>query len=226
MSFKIATFFPEHLDLNGDQANLLVASKRLEWLGYEVEIEAIEKATGLPRQTDLIFVGHGSLAAWEDIKDSMKNAIDWISNSIQEDCGFMAVASGQEWAIRSGLLGGDASPTERISKFEVVQLAGREILGYLNSSTSAPVIQKYGLSLGTQLHGPVLAKNPEFADSYLLEIAAARGIPKSNSYNKIALNNSSLNNTSLNNTSLKNNADLVAGIVRQVWELERDLASE
>lgn len=217
MSFKIATFFPEHLDLNGDQANLLIASKRLEWLGYEVEISAIEKATELPSETDLIFVGHGSLAAWADINDSMTHAITWISNSVQIGCGFMAVASGQEWAIRSGLLPGDANPTERISKFELAEIEGREILGYLNSSTSAPVIQKDGLALGTQLHGPVLAKNPEFADSYLLEIAAARGILKNT-----AINNNNLKNTALNN----NNADLVAGIVKQVWELERDLASE
>jgi CobQ-like glutamine amidotransferase family enzyme len=216
MSFKIATLFPEHLDLNGDQANLLVASKRLEWLGYEVNISAIEKATELPSETDLIFVGHGSLAAWADINESMTNAISWISNSVQKGCGFMAVASGQEWAIRSGLLAGDANPTDRISKFEIAEIEGREILGYLNSSTSAPVIQKNGLSFGTQLHGPVLAKNPEFADSYLLEIAAARGV----------MNNKAVNNEVSRSNDLKNNADLVAGIVKQVWELERDLASE
>jgi CobQ-like glutamine amidotransferase family enzyme len=216
MSFKIATLFPEHLDLNGDQANLLVASKRLEWLGYEVNISAIEKATELPSETDLIFVGHGSLAAWADINESMTNAISWISNSVQKGCGFMAVASGQEWAIRSGLLAGDANPTDRISKFEIAEIEGREILGYLNSSTSAPVIQKNGLSFGTQLHGPVLAKNPEFADSYLLEIAAARGV----------MNNKAVNNEVSRSNDLKNNADLVAGIVKQLWELERDLASE
>jgi hypothetical protein len=128
----------------------------------------------------------------------------------------MAVASGQEWAIRSGLLAGDANPTDRISKFEIAEIEGREILGYLNSSTSAPVIQKNGLSFGTQLHGPVLAKNPEFADSYLLEIAAARGV----------MNNKAVNNEVSRSNDLKNNADLVAGIVKQVWELERDLASE
>ena len=216
MRFKIATFFPQHLDLNGDQANLLVASKRLEWLGYEVEISAIEKATEIPSETDLIFVGHGSLAAWADISESMTNAITWISNSVQKGSGFMAVASGQEWAIRSGLLAGGANPTERISKFEIAEIEGREILGYLNSSTSAPVVQKNGLSFGTQLHGPVLSKNPEFADSYLLEIAAARGI----------LKNNALSNNDLTNIVKNNNADLVAGIVKQVWDLERDLASE
>jgi CobQ-like glutamine amidotransferase family enzyme len=222
MSFKISTFFPEHLDLNGDQANLIVASKRLEWLGYEVEISAIEKGAELPSETDLIFVGHGSLAAWADINESMTDAISWISNSVQKGCGLMAVASGQEWAIRSGLLAGGANPTERISKFEIAEIEGLEILGYLNSSTSAPVIQKNGHVLGTQLHGPVLAKNPEFADSYLLEIAAARGILKNSAKN----NNDLKSNALSNNHALSNNSDLVAGIVKQVWELERDLASE
>lgn len=221
MSFKIATFFPEHLDLNGDQANLLVASKRLEWLGYESEILALEKAAELPSETDLIFVGHGSLAAWADINESMTKAITWISNSVQKGSGFMAVASGQEWAIRSGLLAGDTNPTERVSKFEIAEIEGREILGYLNSSTSAPVVQKNGLSFGTQLHGPVLSKNPEFADSYLLEIAAARGIKKNS-----AIKNNGFKNNASNNNASNNNADLVAGIVKQVWALERDLASE
>ncbi|MEY4559968.1 MAG: hypothetical protein RLZ82_983, partial [Actinomycetota bacterium] len=83
-------------------------------------------------------------------------------------------------------------------------------------STSAPVIQKNDLLLGTQLHGPILAKNPEFADSYLLEIATSRGI----------LKNKKVSNSASDVDPLNNNADLVAGIVKQVWELERDLASE
>jgi len=54
-----------------------------------------------------------------------------------------------------------------------------------------------------------LAKNPQFADSYLLAIAESRGLsPESK------------------NVPLNNDADLVAGIVKQIWELERDLASE
>ncbi|MEN9955915.1 MAG: hypothetical protein RLY34_722, partial [Actinomycetota bacterium] len=34
---NLVALFPNHLDLNGDQANLKVAKKRLEWLGYEVK---------------------------------------------------------------------------------------------------------------------------------------------------------------------------------------------
>ena len=122
----------------------------------------------------------------------------------------MAVASGHERAIELGLLPGSATARDRISKFEIAQLDDLEILGYLNSATDAPVIQKHGLAIGTQLHGPVFAKNPEFTDSYIRELASSRGL------------------TLVGSTDLaqKNNASLVADIVSQVWDLERDLASE
>jgi hypothetical protein len=120
----------------------------------------------------------------------------------------MAVASGHEMAIECGLFEGKITQIDRVSKFEIAQLDGLEVLGYLNSATTAPVIQKKGLVLGTQLHGPVFAKNPELVDSYLLEVAQSR------------------NKSELGNLALNSNADLVAGIVKQVWELERDLACE
>ena len=69
------------------------------------------------------------------------------------------------------------------------------------------MIQKQGLLIGTQLHGPVFAKNPMFADCYLAEIAKVQGIE-------------------LNEAELNTNTSLVAGIVNKVWELERELASE
>jgi len=209
MTFKIYTFFPDHLDLNGDQANLVVATKRLEWLGFQVQVQSIGKKQSLPKDADFIFIGHGSIAAWADIAQDMKNSIAWIKSAVDAGAGLMAVASGHEWAINNGLMPGQTSPVERVSKFEIAQVDGLEILGYLNSATNAPVIQKNGVVLGTQLHGPLLAKNPEFADSYLLAIAESRGLsPESK------------------NVPLNNDADLVAGIVKQIWELERDLASE
>jgi CobQ-like glutamine amidotransferase family enzyme len=107
-------------------------------------------------------------------------------------------------------LPGSAAARDRISKFEIAQLDGLEILGYLNSATDAPVIQKHGLALGTQLHGPVFAKNPKFTEVYIREFASARGLTL----------------VSSSEVAQKNNASLVADIVSQVWELERDLASE
>ena len=207
MSIKLVSLFPNHLDLNGDQANLLVLAKRLKWAGVAAEIVAVEKGKSIPEDAALIFLGHGSMAAWADIDSELNRLLAEVKKVIAGGAAFMAVASGHERAIKLGLLGGTAKAKPRISKFEIAVIEGQEILGYLNSATDAPVIQKLGLLLGTQLHGPVFAKNPVLADSYLAEIAKAQGVD-------LAID------------ALNTNASLVAGIVDQVWELERELASE
>jgi CobQ-like glutamine amidotransferase family enzyme len=119
----------------------------------------------------------------------------------------MAIASGYEKAIRFGFFGGDLSARKRVSKFEVVNLENLEVLGYMNATTKAPVIQKEKLSLGSQLHGPLFAKNPELVDSYLAEILAS-------------------NNYSVAKKPEKNNLDQVAEIIEAVWKLEKELARE
>lgn len=210
MTIHLVTMFPDHLDLNGDQANLLVAKRRLGWLGFDVKISQIQKGTELPTDHDFIFVGHGSIAAWADIRESMDASADWMSDSIANGVGFMAVASGHEWSIQKGLLQGELDECQRVSKFEVAKLNSIEVLGYLNSSTTAPVIQKSGLVIGTQLHGPVFAKNPELVDSFFLELVSARKIVAKHETTE----------------SAKKDASLVAGIVQQVWDLEKELASE
>jgi len=213
VKIRIATLFPRHLDLNGDQANLKIIQKRLEWFGHESEIIAVSKGESIPEAVSLIFLGHGSIAAWADIDGELSKLVPALKAAIDSGVAFMAVATGQERAIQFGLLPGEIIATERVSKFEIAEIDGQEILGYLNSASSAPVIQKYGLVLGTQLHGPVFAKNPEFVDAYLEQILESKGL--------------SLHAVSPADYSTgKNNADLVAGIVKQVWELERELASE
>lgn len=207
MSVRLVSLFPEHLNLNGDQANLLVAKKRLEWFGYESEIIAVGVGEEIPTDAHLIFLGHGSLAAWNFLSADLERLVPQVRAGLSRGAGFMAIASGYEKAIRLGFFGGDLSSTKRVSKFEVVKLDELEVLGYLNATTKAPFIQKDNLSLGSQLHGPLFAKNPELVDSYLAEILAA-------------------NNYSVARKQEKNNLDQVAEIIEAVWNLERELARE
>lgn len=206
---NLVALFPKHLDLNGDQANLKVAKKRLEWFGYEVKITAIDKGQLIPSDADFIFLGHGSMAAWADLENEIQIIAPQLESFIARGTAFMAVASGYERAIELGLFGGSLEPTERVSKFEVADLQGREVLGYVNASSKAPVIQRQGLSLGTQLHGPVFSKNPELVDEYFAEILAAKGeqVPSAPS-------------------SGSKNIQVISEIVGSVWKLERELASE
>lgn len=207
MSVRLAALFPEYLNLNGDQANLMVAKKRLEWFGYECEIVSVGIGEDIPEDVHLIFLGHGSLAAWSFLNAEPERMVPQITQAINSGAGFMAIASGYEKSIRFGFFGGDTSPTKRVSKFELVKFGEIEVLGYRNTTTKAPVIQKENLLLGSQLHGPLFAKNPELVDSYLADILAAK-------------------NHSVAKRPEKNNLDQVAEIIEAVWSLEKDLARE
>ena len=207
MTLKFVSLYPGHLDLNGDQGNLKVLAKRLAWHGVAAEIVGVEKGQAIPSDCSLIFLGHGSLAAWADIENDLIRLVPEIKLHISAGLAFMAVATGHERAIDMGVLAGSTTAKIRVSKFELAEVDGLEVLGYLNSATNAPVIQKRGLVLGTQLHGPLFAKNPEFADAYLAEIAGSNGL-------------------AFDPDRSNTNASLVAGIVKQVWELERELSSE
>jgi CobQ-like glutamine amidotransferase family enzyme len=209
---KLVSLFSRHLDLNGDQANLKVAQIRLGWFGHQVEIVNVDKGEAIPTDAALVFLGHGSIAAWADIEDDLSKLVPQITSLIANGMAFMAVASGHERAIELGLMPGKVDKVERVSKFEIATLDGQEILGYLNSETTAPVIQKQGLVLGTQLHGPLFAKNPDFVDSYLAEVLQSQL--------------GTLVTLQASGAQAKNNADQVAGIVEEVWKLERELASE
>ncbi len=209
---KLVSLFSRHLDLNGDQANLKVAQIRLEWFGHQVEIVNVDKGEAIPTDAALVFLGHGSIAAWADIEDDLSKLVPQITSLIANGMAFMAVASGHERAIELGLMPGKVDKVERVSKFEIATLDGQEILGYLNSETTAPIIQKQGLVLGTQLHGPLFAKNPDFVDSYLAEVLQSQL--------------GTLVTLQASGAQAKNNADQVAGIVEEVWKLERELASE
>lgn len=209
MILNLVSLYANHLNLNGDQANLVVMQKRHQWRGGTVAHQVVAKGQDIPVEADLIFLGHGSMAAWNDIDEDLVRLTPQIHERIASGSAFMSVASGYERAIKLGLFEGSLEPCERISKFEIVQLGDFEVLGYLNAATNAPVIQKTGLLIGTQLHGPVFAKNPGLVDSYLNEICSAKA-------------NDSWVNLDLGSQHLAN----VDSITESVWELEAELASE
>lgn len=208
MILKLVSLYANHLNLNGDQANLVVMQKRHEWRGGTVVHHVVEKGQDIPLDADLIFLGHGSMAAWNDIDQDLIRLAPQISACIASGSAFMAVATGYERAIKLGIFEGSLEPSERISKFEIVQLGDIEVLGYLNAASNAPVIQKSGLRIGTQLHGPVFAKNPSLVDSYLAEIIAGKGADFDKNENSSAL------------------FARVDSIIESVWELETELARE
>jgi CobQ-like glutamine amidotransferase family enzyme len=165
---RLGTLFPEDLNLNGDQANLLVLRKRLELRGVECLIQ-----TAKPDQLDgygLLFLGHGSKGAWAELSASQP---ELISNFLNANAAVKFVAgNGVEKVLEvSGNLVRQSSwSSEFVSQDGVV--------GYLNDDLAGPVFTyestPKGITVLSRLHGPILAKNPTIADKIIFDAGWAQ----------------------------------------------------
>ena len=160
-SIRLAALYPNHLNLNGDLANLLVLQKRLEWYGLEADVVYVEKPTDLTK-FDVVLLGHGSRDAWSQLEDIDPELIPSVASLVSAGKKVMAVSSGYELLIEAidGLV---VKHSERVSEFR----SHEEIVGYVNSEAELEPIRWINDSLFTLFHGPVFAKNPDLADKFL-----------------------------------------------------------
>jgi CobQ-like glutamine amidotransferase family enzyme len=158
-NISLSTLFPQHLNLNGDQANLLVLQSRASSYGFACRITPVYDS-GF--DGDLLFIGHGSLAAWADIESKHPTLLSEIAEIVRT--GKMVLAVGSGYVKVAQALGLETTFGKHRSEF--IEDSG--IVGYINSDSELEPVRYESNSLFTLLHGPVLAKNPQLAD-YLLE---------------------------------------------------------
>jgi CobQ-like glutamine amidotransferase family enzyme len=204
---RLAALFPEHLNLNGDQGNLEVLSKQLKWRGVPCEIVSVRTLADLEQRFDLIFIGHGSIAAWSAIEGEFQSMAPKLAELIRAGVPGLSISTGFEELVESRVL---AVPNieplnERLSKFEIIEDGASEVLGYLNTDVNLPVLHREQNWIASMLHGPLLAKNPALLSEVLGKIAAHAGVGL---------------------PELKEKAGQLADLIKDVWELERELASE
>jgi CobQ-like glutamine amidotransferase family enzyme len=161
-TLKLATLFPEHLNLNGDHGNLLVLQKRLKWLGITAEIVPVTSSEDLV-EFDFVLVGHGSNAAWAEVLRLDSSFVQNVVAYIESGKTAVVVSSGVD-LISKELFGVQNGRIEHRSLFVKTE---QGIVGYLNSDSNADELQWHRNSVLTLLHGPVLAKNPDLADELI-----------------------------------------------------------
>jgi CobQ-like glutamine amidotransferase family enzyme len=159
---RLGAISPTHLNLNGDLGNLLVLKKRLEWRKVESSIEHLNGSEDL-NDFDYILVGHGSNAAWKQLLDSRSDLLEKLASYVESDGALLAVASAAD-TLQPLLTGVEVTFGDRVSEFLDVD----GVVGYKNSGTQGENLSWYKKALLTQLHGPVLAKNPDLADEIIL----------------------------------------------------------
>lgn len=173
---RLLELYPEHLNLNGDRANLLVLQRRLEWASIRVERFTHRPGQPLPTtRPDFVLLGHGSPAAWRQIYADLARVVPELEAWMAAGTQLLAVSSG--FAALHGLLKSLPSSIdrqERISKFEVVDTEGGEVIGYLNSDLVLEPFMRDGNFIGTLLHGPMLAKTTWLADEIIERILSQK----------------------------------------------------
>lgn len=177
MIVKLGRYFADRLNLNGDQANVSVLATRAAAYGLEVEVSDISSDADLAG-LDLVFIGHGSIAAWA----SIQGAEEFLAAVAKTEILCLAIGSGAErFAAANNLM---VATGERNSRFEEHRLdigdRDFELVGYANTTTADLGTKWTGHAILSTLHGPLLAKNPDLADWLLEEFVKRRGaeLPK------------------------------------------------
>jgi lipid II isoglutaminyl synthase (glutamine-hydrolysing) len=206
---RLGVLFPDHLNLNGDYGNIEVLARQFDWRGMECDVVRVEDEHQLADGLDFLLVGHGSSAAWDSIRDRLNALEGGLRDLVESGTPGLCVSTGFEELVRLAVIQGIEckSIPERVSKFVVHKDGAHEMLGYLNTDVDLPLLYREGQFVCTMLHGPVLAKNPALLLELLENISLHAGLQ-------------------LKAIQTSEKADLLAGLVDEVWKLERDLASE
>ena len=216
--------FPNHLNLNGDLGNITVLEHALRARGATLKVLSLLPG-GESSRPDFILLGHGSVAAWNELKPGLRSLAPVLNDWLDAGSLLLAIGSGFEALHEKSkdYLGSvpdllisisQAIPklrtNERVSKFVMIpatqNFLDHEVLGYLNSDTNAAALSLEGRVIGSMLHGPVLAKNP----ALVARIVEMLGVEAS----------------ALENEKTASDLGVIDGYLEIVWSLERQLASE
>lgn len=206
---RIGALFPQHLNLNGDLGNLEVLARQLQWRGLGCEILPIETVQSLSDNLNLVFVGHGSTAAWAAIREPFRAMAPVLKSLLTAGTPGLSVSTGFEQLVDNQVFSNLAlaqSP-ERSSKFVIHEDGANKVLGYLNTDSTLPALHRELNWVGTMLHGPILAKNSELLQELLTSITAHAGLE-------------------LPPTQASEKAGQLADLIAEIWKLESELASE
>ncbi len=168
---NLFTLFPNQLNLDGDQGNLLALKKYLIAAGFNVTVQKMSLDVQ-PEQIHFVLFGHGSIAAMESIDGSL-GELDWTGLLAAPG---LAVGSAFEYLSRKSIASQSIKLGERQSSFEVEAFGNLTVLGYRNTDSGLPNLAMNGQWICTMLHGPVLAKNPTLLDRAARAAVKAAGM--------------------------------------------------
>jgi CobQ-like glutamine amidotransferase family enzyme len=172
---KLASFHPQHFNNNADQGNIEVLTWMLNKasLGHEV-------STTISPDSDFVMIGDASFAAIAHYGLELESLIPMLTKRLEDGSPTLLVGSSYEFYLKkmSGLP--EFRVSDRVSGFVSVEtILTNPVIGYRNSELFDTEVFISGAFVGTQLYGPVLAKNPDLVELVLGGLGALTNLEES-----------------------------------------------
>jgi CobQ-like glutamine amidotransferase family enzyme len=168
---KLATFMPEYFNNNGDQGNIEVLSKQLQWRGSQHRV-----STTVFEDADFLLVGDASRAVMREFEAKLAELTDLISDRLKAGKATLLVGSSHEYFCSKIPELPRLKPLARVSEFREVTSGTLKVFGYRNTEIDLDLFVEKAF-ISTSLFGPVLAKNQNLLDLVLGAMGVSGDLP-------------------------------------------------
>lgn len=168
---KLATFMPTYFNNNGDQGNIEVLAKQLEWRGVQCSVTFTEL-----KDSDFLLVGDGSRAVMREFKSELAAITDLVDERLSKGKATLLVGSAHEFFC-SRLPGlPDLKYAPRVSEHREVGSGDLSVFGYRNNEIDIDFFIEQAF-ISTSLFGPILAKNENLLNIVLNSMGVNTELP-------------------------------------------------
>lgn len=135
-TIKIVHLYPREMNIYGDNGNVLVLRRRLEWRNYKVELEPVGVGHKFPKDTDIIIGGGGQDSGQVTIQDDLvKKAAEL--KAMADDGVVMLMICGMYQLFGHHFLTIGGEKLKGIGYFDMMTIGGpKRLIG--NIKTSSP----------------------------------------------------------------------------------------
>jgi lipid II isoglutaminyl synthase (glutamine-hydrolysing) len=212
---NIVHIYPKEMNIYGDNGNILILQKRLEWRGIAFRIMKIGVGEAMPSDSHIVVGGGGQDAGQNVIAEDLKRKTSVLSDMANAGIPMLMICGmyqmfGHYFKTQDGNTIPGMGILDIVTEADDGRIIGNitsktewgAIVGYENHSGRTklgPGVTKLGVTkkgqgnngldetegarqhnvFGSYLHGPVLARSPQFAD-YLLTLAIVASGQKCN----------------------------------------------
>lgn len=168
---KLASFMPTYFNNNGDQGNIEVLAKQLEWRGVQYSVTSKEFAN-----SDFLLVGDGSRAVMREFESELAAITDLVAERLRTRKATLLVGSAHEFFC-SRLPGlPELKNALRVSEHREVAFGDLRVFGYRNNEIDVDLYMEQAF-ISTSLFGPILAKNENLLKIVLASMGVTSELP-------------------------------------------------